>query len=114
MSRYAPHRWLMIQVKSPSAHYRIFGSWNGSYLEGESWRLNSGVSGVVERPDRFEVIGGSGSVYEIGKQSYGSTAYGQSIVDGILKQHLGIFGDDTARILDEAEALKVLEDWTDA
>jgi hypothetical protein len=114
MSRYAPHKWLLVQVVSPTPHFRIFGVWSGSYPEGESWRLNSGVDGVVEREDHFEIVGSSGSVYEIGKKSYGSTARGHHIIDGVVKQHTGIFGDDTACILDEADALKILEDWTDA
>ena len=114
MSRYTPNKWMLVQVKAPTPHFRIFGVWSGSYLEGESWRLNSGVDGVVEREDHFEIVGSSGSVYEIGKKSYGTTARGAAIIDGVVKQHTGIFGDDTACVLDEEDALKILEDWTDA
>ena len=41
----------------------MLGGWSGGYLDGDSWRLNSGIVDVEETADSFIFIGGSGSRY---------------------------------------------------
>ena len=75
MSDYTPDNWVVIkftqQVKSGNTgygrsekvFYKVLGGWSGGYLDGDSWRLNSGIVDVEETTDSFIFIGGSGSRY---------------------------------------------------
>ena len=75
MSDYTPNNWVVIkftqQVKSGNTgygrtvkeFYKVLGGWSGGYLDGDSWRLNSGIVDVEETTDSFIFIGGSGSRY---------------------------------------------------
>ena len=74
MNEYFPDRWMLVKISGTDPHYRVFGSWSGGYLDGDSWRLNSGVVKCVESetyPDRYEFIGHSGSKYICHKETYG-------------------------------------------
>lgn len=75
MSDYRPDNWVVIkftqQVKSGNTgygrtekvFYKVLGGWSGGYLDGDSWRMNSGIVDVEETTDSFIFIGGSGSRY---------------------------------------------------
>tara|TARA_R110001632_G_scaffold76592_2_gene173754 strand:+ start:1081 stop:1449 length:369 start_codon:yes stop_codon:yes gene_type:complete len=82
MSEYTPDNWVVIkftqQVKSGNTgygrtekvFYKVLGGWSGGYLDGDSWRLNSGIVDVEETTDSFIFIGGSGSRYICDKGQY--------------------------------------------
>lgn len=70
---YTPDRWLVLKITGENPHYKIFASWAGSYLQGDSWRLNSGVIKAVEYKEFFLVYGHSGSAYRCYKRAYGIT-----------------------------------------
>jgi hypothetical protein len=72
---YRPDKWLLIKINGTDPHYRVFGSWSGGYLDGDSWRMNSGITRVEEDDEYFYFHGYSGSVYECHKKMYGATAY---------------------------------------
>jgi hypothetical protein len=40
-------------------------------LDGDSWRMNSGITRIEEKPKHWEFYGSSGSVYKCGRKSYG-------------------------------------------
>jgi len=66
-----PDNWVIIQVKGPDPHYKVLAGWSGGYLEGTSWRWNSGITKVEETDTHFLFHGYSGSCYKCHKQSYG-------------------------------------------
>lgn len=68
---YEPNNWVVIKVKGKDPHYRVLAGWSGSYLEGSSWRMNSGITKVEEDDKAYYFSGSSGSTYRCGKQSYG-------------------------------------------
>ncbi|WP_462174642.1 hypothetical protein [Pseudoalteromonas gelatinilytica] len=38
-----PQGWVILKFSSPAdTFYKIFSSWRGGYLDGDSWRLSSG------------------------------------------------------------------------
>ena len=76
MSQYNPDKWLLIKFGGTDPHYRVFGSWSGSYLDGDSWRMNRGITRVEEDGDYYKFFGSSGSCYRCHKEMYGATAYG--------------------------------------
>lgn len=75
MATYRPDEFVIVHIgatEHDTAHYRVFGSWRGGYLDGDSWRLNSGIVSYEERDEGYiKFIGGSGSVYHVRKTSEG-------------------------------------------
>lgn len=68
---YFPEQWVLIKVPGTKPFYKVFGSWRGGYLNGDSWRLNSGVVRCEESGDSFTFYGESGSEYHCHKNTYG-------------------------------------------
>lgn len=88
-----PHRWLILKIGDI---YKVFGSWFGGYLDGDAWRLNSGIERVEDAGDHWLFHGFSGSVYQCRKDSCGSNAYGYAILNGWLLEFedMEIMGND--------------------
>jgi hypothetical protein len=85
MSSYTPDRWAIIKINGTDPHYRIFGTWIGGYLNGDSWRLNSGIVKVEEDTDNdcYMFYGSSGSVYCCFKNNYGFTGWSYGVAENI-------------------------------
>jgi hypothetical protein len=58
---YTPDAWVVLKMGENS--HKILAGWGGSFLYGDSWKLNSGIKKVVETEDAYEVHGYSKSVY---------------------------------------------------
>lgn len=70
---YYPDRWLIVRLKKDNQTiYKVLGGWSGGYLDGDNWRLNSGVVDIEEDRDYYLFKGFSGSVYKCHKKSYGA------------------------------------------
>lgn len=71
-SVYKPDNWVVIKIKAPTeTFYKVLGGWSGGYLDGDSWRMNSGVIEIEEDNDFYYFYGSSGSCYTCNKSSYG-------------------------------------------
>lgn len=70
-------RWLILKLGDT---YKVFGSWSGGYLDGDSWKLNSGIESVEEDGDYWLFHGFSGSVYQCHKDSYGASGYASAVL----------------------------------
>ena len=83
-----PDKWVVIGLKkSDTVYYKVFASWAGGYLDGDRWKMNSGISGIEEDEENFYFKGESGSCYKCHKKGYGvSTSYSQSLLDRMLKE----------------------------
>jgi hypothetical protein len=68
---YAPDQWELVKITGTDPHYRVFGSWSGGYLDGDSWRLNSGITRCESVGDYYFFYGHTGSVYKCRKDCYG-------------------------------------------
>jgi len=79
----SPDRWVI--VKLPDC-YKVFATWLGGYLDGSSWRMNSGISEVQEDEKYFYFHGHSGSIYRCHKNSYGTNTYTQGVLDLMFKK----------------------------
>lgn len=105
MSEYIPDRWVVISIFGDDPHHRVFGSWVGGYLTGDSWRMNSGIVGVTEDNKFYHFNGHSGSVYHCRKGSYGFTSYGF----GVLNRYIKLCDVDGMRT--GIEVMKENTDW---
>jgi len=72
MSEYNPDKWVIIKFKGKdSTWYKVLGSWYGGYLDGDSWRLSSGLEKIEEDGEFYLMKNFSGSVYKCHKTSDG-------------------------------------------
>ena len=75
-----PDKWVVVKLPEDQG-YKVLGSWGGSYLYGESWRLNSGITEVHEDDEYFYFKGYSGSEYKCHKEMYGLNMISQDILN---------------------------------
>ena len=71
-----PDRWVIVRIKAPTHPqiYKVLAGWNGSYLNGSAWRINSGIVRATIEDDYFVFEGFSGSKYYCHKNAYGHTS----------------------------------------
>ncbi len=88
---YTPDKWIIIKIDSKNdPHYRVFATWSGGYLTGDSWKMNSGIVSVTEDEDYYYFKGSSGSTYKCHKAMKGqSTSYGWMVLEDFIKQSEG-------------------------
>ena len=91
--KYYPNNWVVLKVGN---FYKVLAGWSGGYAQGDSWRMNSGISGVVEKDNYLEFIGESGSVYVCHKNSYGLRMNNAYIYSKLKEMY-----DDKVQMLDE-------------
>ena len=64
-----PDNWVVIKMKGDEPHYRVLAGWSGGYLDGDVWRMNSGIDRVITDEDHYDIHGYSGSVYRCRKDN---------------------------------------------
>lgn len=80
-----PDSWVILKLKNQETFYKVFASWAGGYLDGDRWKMNSGITKVEEDDDYYYFYGYSGSCYACKKGKYGiATSYGQGVLDSVL------------------------------
>ena len=103
---YRPNRWMLVEINDlHNPFYKVFGTWSGGYLDGDSWRLNSGIDKIVYHDDDYEFQGESGSIYLCDKTSYGVAGVSNY---SIIKQLEEKFPDKLI-FMSEDQALTYLE-----
>lgn len=84
---YSPDKWIILKIKgTKETVYKVLAGWSGSYLEGQSWRINSGIRKVSKEGDYFLFEGHSGSVYKCHQKSYGTNMISSGILSQILSE----------------------------
>jgi hypothetical protein len=66
--------------------YKVFACWYGGYLNGDSWKMNSGITKVTKEEDCYLFKGYSGSVYKCHKDIYGFNMYGHGVLYNIINK----------------------------
>lgn len=73
----------------------------GGYLDGDRWRLNSGIDKVEQDDEYYYFIGFSGSCYKCHKKGYGTaTSYGLGILNDMIEKGNGLL-----------ELMENVDDW---
>ena len=83
--------------------YKILAGWSGGYLNGSSWRINSGIEYTTFDGEKISVYGASGSRYDVYMRRYAlraATAPTWAQIKEIYK--------DKAQLLSENEAFAYL------
>ena len=67
-NKYKPDNWVIIEITvDDETYYKVLAGWSGGYLDGDSWRMNSGIVSVEEDDEYYYFKGFSGSVYKCRK-----------------------------------------------
>jgi len=87
MSRtYTPDNWVLVEITSPEGiNKKVLAGWGGGYLTGDSWKLSSGVTKIVDVGEAYEIHNHSGSVYICRKSSERMSGYLASIFHSLEK-----------------------------
>ena len=98
MSTYNPDCWKVVEIDLPDGEklLKVFGTWRGGYAHGDSWRMNSGVSGIEVEGDLIHFYGFSGSTYTVHKDAEGTSGYSGGVLATMIDKSEG-----KARILDK-------------
>ena len=96
-----PDSWVVLKITTETGViYKVLAGWTGGYLDGYSWRLNSGINIVFEREDQVDFYGNSGSLYVCKKGTY-----------GLRMGTSGIYNDIVSRFGDKVEMMPEDTDW---
>lgn len=99
----SPDQWVIVNNndgKGGAPLYKVFGSWVGGYLDGDRWKINSGITKVEEQGNYYYFFGYSGSCYKCHKKMYGTGTYYTS---GILQNFI-----DTIEKLDNGSSVTIV------
>jgi hypothetical protein len=86
---YTPDGYAILKIQaygSDDVVLKVFGSWSGGYLDGDSWRLNSGIIDVKEDGNTYLVTGYSGSQYVLSKHTNYIRPYNEAILQDMLAE----------------------------
>jgi len=83
-----PDKFIVLKMtkKTEEPIYKVFASWYGGYLDGDSWKINSGIVDIEIDGEMINFIGYSGSIYQCHKKSYGTSSYSQGILNNIINK----------------------------
>jgi hypothetical protein len=85
---YTPDKWVLLKMTfEKQVCYKILAGWNGGYLDGDSWKLNSGCKLVTKDGDYYKFIGYSGSIYKCHKDMYSLTTLTASILTQLMEKY---------------------------
>jgi len=83
-----PDKWVVVKIDNnlDKPFYKVFATWAGGYLDGDRWKLNSGIKSVESDEDYYYFIGHSGSCYKCHKNGYGiATSYGEGVLHNMVE-----------------------------
>ena len=88
MSEYNPDRWCLVSLPFPEGtEVRVLGGWSGGYLDGDYWRISSGVVRVEEEEKYWIIHNTSGSTYKCHKKSEGVNIASASVFEALVEKH---------------------------
>lgn len=105
-----PQGWVILKFSTPTdIYYKVFSSWRGGYLDGDSWRLSSGSN----RPPTISECGKywvwpqkSGSCYHLPVNGEGGMSF---YTERVLKDILGR-KDICENNIDQVNILELFKD----
>lgn len=103
--KHYPDHWVVLKITvNEETLYKVLCGWHGGYLDNDYWRINSGITRVVEENNYFEFYGSSGSCYVCRKDAYRLSA---RTTGGIYSQLIEQFGDAVQLIPEDTNWLEI-------
>ena len=109
MSEYTPDSWVVLKiVNEGETLYKVLAGWSGGYLDGDSWRMNSGITKAIIGGKHVIFEGASGSQYRCHRDGYGLTMAN----GGVYNQLKEKFGDAIELMPEDTEWMDLINDTT--
>lgn len=100
-----PDNWVILKItNNDKVFYKVFGSWVGGYLTGDAWRMNSGISSIIEFDNYYYISGFSGSCYKCNIKTYG-------IKSTYCNEVLNLIVDNAINVNSEIEIMDANTNW---
>lgn len=101
MNEYNPDNWVVLKLNNEGETlYKVLAGWSGGYLDGDSWRMNSGITEVKADSDGYLFFyGSSGSCYQCHKDTYRLTM----AIAGVYTQLKEKFGDAVELVSEDTD-----------
>lgn len=101
-----PDKWVVVRITDQGGpgmmdpEYKVFATWTGGWTDSDRWRLNSGITKVVQEGDYYHFFGYSGSCYKCHVKDYGvMNSFGNTVLDKMIKAANG--GGVNVEIMDK-------------
>jgi hypothetical protein len=106
---YTPDKWVVVKIegKDIPLTYKVFACWYGGYLNGDSWKMNSGIKKATKKKNCWFFKGFSGSVYECHEGRYGTNMYGGGVLESFIERAKEV--NTIIEVLDEETDWKKLK-----
>lgn len=106
MNVYTPDNWVVLRIDLPTEGvlYKVLAGWSGGYLDGDYWRMNSGIESVERIGDYYAFHGFSGSLYECHVNGYGLRMNNQHIYYELKERY-----EDLVTLVDGTTRFEVLK-----
>ena len=71
MSEYIPDAWVVLEITPTGAdpEQKVLAGWSGGYIDGDSWRLSSGIASTEETDTEWIFTNYIGSIYHCRKSA---------------------------------------------
>lgn len=100
--KYCPDKWVVVEFETEGKTIqKVLATWYGDYTSGDSWRLSSGITEVIDNDGQYIFINESGSEYDCPKELYGMNWYTESIYNSWRTE------------ADETTTIKIVENYKD-
>lgn len=108
-STYTPDRWVVVKIEGKDVPlvYKVFACWYGGFLNGDSWKMNSGIKKVRKMKKYWLFDGFSGSIYQCHSEAYGTNMYGAGVLNNFIEKAKEV--DTIIEVLDEKTNWKKLK-----
>ena len=101
---YTPDNWVILKIQYENETlYKVLGGWSGGYLDGDSWRMNSGITAVEKQGYLYGFYGSSGSVYLCHQGAYRLTM----AAAGVYNQLKERFGDEVELMPEDTNWMEI-------
>lgn len=87
--------------------YKLFSTWSGGLLDGDSWKLNSGITKVQPYNNYYLIYGNSNTIYKV-YNNIGYSNYTYSVLQEILKNVPGYCIVD---IIDDNKVFEIMDSF---
>jgi len=114
MTIYYPDLWVLVRIEAKNkVHYRVLASWYGGFANGDSWKLSSGMEEdqqvTLDDLGCFLCPQSSGSIYVVNRGNFGMSGYTSGVAKNFIKQAEESNGEMRFEILEESQAIGILE-----
>ena len=78
----SPDVWVVVELsglKVENRYHRILAGWYGGFANGDSWKMSSGITKIVDRDTHWEIHNTSGSIYKCHKDLERFSGYTQNV-----------------------------------